>query len=463
MRRKVWLGRRGCYGDRREQAEVNRAGSFAVTGAFAALGVLLPVCSAQTAPAASHGRNYDEAKVGAYALPDPLVGKDGRRVTDPDSWSAARRDEILGDFRDLMYGRTPALPVKLRSEAVDIRKDAVDGLATRTLVTLRFFDDPEAPSINLMLYVPNEASKPVPVFLGLSFYGNASVEDDPSIPLAQGWMRPHRTAGVVENNRAAEGLRGISAARWPLAAILRRGYGMATFDSGDVEPDHIEGWRDGIRGYALKLAGRTERATDEWGALGAWAWGLSRALDYLETRADVDARRTAVFGHSRFGKAALWAGAQDERFALVVSNNSGEGGASLARRNFGENIAYSIAHASWRYCEHFRDFIGRPSDLPFDQHMLLALIAPRPIYVASASDDLLADPKGEFLSAVHAEPVYRLHGRRGVDASEQPAPDQPVGRTIGYHLRTGGHDITAYDWEQFLGFADRHLKQPAPR
>jgi hypothetical protein len=298
------------------------------------------------------------------------------------------------------------------------------------------------------------------VFLGLSFYGNASVESDPSIPLPQGWMRPTRSSAVV-NNRATESLRGMSADRWPLALILKRGYGVATFYYGDMEPDHIEGWRDGIRGYALKLAGRTERAADEWGALGAWAWGLSRALDYLETNPAVDARRVAVFGHSRLGKTALWAGAQDQRFAMVISNDSGEGGASLARRNFGENIAYSIAHASWRYCDRFRDYIGRAGELPFDQHMLLALIAPRPIYISSATEDGLADPKGEFLSAVHAEPVYRLFGKRGVDTSRWPPPDQPVGQSIGYHLRTGPHAITTYDWEQFLDRADGHLKKPA--
>ena len=267
----------------------------------------------------------------------------------------------------------------------------------------------------------------------------------------------------MASNRAAESLRGIDAKRWPVALALMRGYGVATFYYGDVEPDHIEGWRDGIRGYALKLAGRTERAPDEWGALGAWAWGLSRALDYLETNPAVDAHRVVVFGHSRQGKAALWAGAQDQRFALVVSNNSGEGGASLARRDFGENIACSIDHASWRYCNRFRDYIDRASDLPFDQHMLLALVAPRPIYISSATEDLLADPKGEFLSAVHVEPVYRLFGQRGVNTSQWPPPDIVVGHTVGYHRRTGKHDITLFDWEQFLEFADRHLKKSAPR
>lgn len=410
----------------------------------------------QAGGSASHGRNYEEAKVGPYSLPDPLLGKDGRRVTERQTWTATRRGEILRDFRDLMYGHTPALPIALRAEVLATRTDACGGLATRSIVRLRFFDDPAAPHIDLMLYVPNAARKPVPVMLGLSFNGNASVEKDPAIPLPQGWMRPTQSGAVVEN-RATEALRGMSASRWPIPLALRRGYGVATFYYGEMEPDHIEGWRDGIRGYALKRAGRTERAPDEWGALGAWAWGLSRALDYLETQPAVDARRVVVFGHSRLGKTALWAGVQDERFALAISNNSGEGGASLARRDFGENIAYSIAHASWRYCDRFRDYIGRANDLPFDQHMLLALLAPRPVYIASATEDLLSDPKGEFLSAVHAEPIYRLFGLRGVGTSQWPPPDTPIGDRIGYHLRTGQHDLTAYDWKQFLDFADRHL------
>jgi hypothetical protein len=297
------------------------------------------------------------------------------------------------------------------------------------------------------------------MFLGLSFTGNASIEDDPAIPLPTGWMRPQ--AGAVAGNRATEALRGTGAASWPIKLAIERGYGVATFYYGDVEPDHLEGWRDGIRGYALKLAGRTERGPREWGALGAWAWGLSRAMDYLETVPGVNAKQVVVLGHSRLGKTALWAGAQDERFAIVISNNSGEGGAALARRNFGENIACSIDHASWRYCDQFRDYVDREDDLPFDQHMLLGLIAPRPVYVASATKDLLADPKGEFLTAVHAEPIYRLFGLRGVDASTwPPQPDRPIGDSIGYHLRTGDHAITKYDWEQYLDFADRHFKRP---
>lgn len=423
----------------------------------AGLAFLFAAQSGLLAQNTSHGRNYDESKVRAFTLPDPLLAKDSRRVTSPGDWERQRRPEILRDFRDLMYGHTPELPVRLRSKTISTRDDAVDGLATRTIVELRFFDDGNTPHIDLMLYTPNDASGPVPVFLGLSFSGNASIEADPAIPLPKGWLRDSTSSSAVVDNRATEALRGINSGRWPIAMALRRGYGVATLYYGDVEPDHIEGWRDGIRGYALELSGRDGHRPDEWGALGAWAWGLSRALDYLETNPAIDAKRVVVFGHSRLGKAALWAGAQDRRFAIVISNNSGEGGASLARRNFGENIAYSIAHASWRYCDRFRDYIDREDELPFDQHMLIGLIAPRPVYIASATEDLLADPKGEFVTAVNAESVYRLFGKRGLGTTEWPAPDTPIGDTVGYHLRTGPHDVTTYDWDRYLDFADRHL------
>jgi hypothetical protein len=402
--------------------------------------------------------NEDESKVGAYTLPDALLCDDGSRVKDVQAWQTKRRGEILQSFATHMYGVTPGPPPRVRAEVTARRADAVDGLATRTLITLRLFDDPAAPRIHLMLYVPSSVAKPPPVFLGLNYWGNASVEADPDIPLSDRWMRPSAEVGIV-NNRATEATRGVHAARWPLALALKRGFAVATFFYGDIEEDHAEGWRNGLRGYLTKKEGRTAATPEEWGALGAWGWGLSRALDYLETNPEVDASRVAVFGHSRHGKAALWAGAQDERFALVISNDSGEGGASLARRNFGETIAYSIEHAAHRYCERFREFVERANELPFDQHMLLALVAPRPLYIASATEDSLADPRGEFLSAVHAAPVYGLFGHQGLGTAELPTPDRSIGHRIGYHVRTGKHDITAYDWGQYLNFADRHFTQ----
>ncbi len=401
--------------------------------------------------------NTDEAKVGDYVLPELLRCGSGQTVNKVDAWRKIRRPEILDAFSAQVYGRTPKIPVHLRAEVTATCTNAVGGLATRTLITLHLFDNPAAPKIQLMLYVPNAARKPVPVFLGLNYFGLASLEADPALPLTEQWMRDDATKGII-NHRATEATRGSHATRWPLELALRRGYGVATYYYGDLEPDHAEGWRAGLRGYLQKQAGRTEAAPDEWGAIGVWAWGLSRAMDYLATNPAVDAKRVVVFGHSRHGKTALWAGAQDERFAAVISNNSGEGGAALARRDFGETIADSVRAFGFWYCENYRRYAGHAAELPVDQHMLLALSAPRPLYVASATEDLWADPRGEFLSAVHAAPAYRLFGLEGLGTSEMPPPEHPVGQRIGYHLRTGKHDITAYDWEQYLNFADRELK-----
>lgn len=419
---------------------------------------LMLVAAGATQAAQPSERNIDESKVGNYTLPELLVTQDGQRVAGVSLWQAVRRGELLAGFAASTYGRTPILPVKLRSTILATKRDAVEGLATRTLVEIRFFADPAAPKITLMLYVPNAARAPAPVLVGLNYFGLASVEADPALPLTDQWMRPVKEMGIV-NNRATEATRGSQASRWPLALALRRGYAVATYFYGDLEPDHPDGWRDGLRGYLLRKEGRAARGPDEWGAIGVWAWGLSRAREYLATLPALDARRITVFGHSRHGKTALWAGAQDENFAAVISNDSGEGGASLGRRDFGERVADSVRVNSYWYCENYRSWVGRASARPVDQHMLLALSAPRPLYVASATLDLGADPRGEFLAAVHAAPAYALFGYNGLGTEEWPPPDTPIGHRIGYHLRTGAHDITAYDWERFIAFLDRELPE----
>lgn len=423
----------------------------------ASLALVLTLASVLPAAQPSE-RNIDESKVLPYTLPEMLLTRDGRQVANAEVWRQVRRGELLEDFARTTYGRTPKLDFRLRSRVVATRRDAVDGLATRTLVELGFFDDPAAPKLTLMVYVPNAARGRVPALVGLNYYGLACVEPDPALPLTDRWMRPTKEMGIV-NNRATEATRGIHASRWPLAVALRRGYAVATYYYGDLEPDHPEGWRDGLRGYLLRREGREVRGPEEWGAIGVWAWGLSRAREYLAGLPGIDPQRIAVFGHSRHGKTALWAGAQDEAFAAVISNNSGEGGASLGRRNFGERIADSVRVNIFWYCENYRGYAGREAERPVDQHMLIALAAPRPVYVASATLDHGADPRGEYLAAYHAGRAYSLFGHKGVGPEASPPPDTPVGHRIGYHLRTGPHDITAYDWARYLDFLDREWRE----
>ena len=400
--------------------------------------------------------NYDESKVGSYTLPDPLVCADGTKVTDASTWRAKRRPEVLELFRANMHGRSPARPAEMKFEVTSVDKQALGGKATRKEITVRFGPESDAPPMRLLLYVPNAAPKPVPAFIGVNFEGNHTIAADPAITLTDQWMWDNKTK-TESLKRPGEETRGKSIGRWALDKAFARGYAVATIPRADIEPDYAEGWRHGIRGYFLKKSGHTEFAPDDWGAIGAWAWGLSRALDYFETDSDIDAKHVVVMGHSRMGKTALWAGAQDERFAIVISNDSGEGGAALARRWFGETTAVINKVFPHWFCANFKQFSGNESKLPMDQHELVALSAPRPVYVASAEEDRWADPRGEFLSAKNAGPVYRLFGKEGVGVDEMPAVNHPVGDTIGYHIRTGKHDVTEYDWEQYLRFADRHF------
>jgi hypothetical protein len=393
--------------------------------------------------------NYDENKVPPYTLPDPLLLANGQRVADAATWRDVRRAEILGLFEQSMYGKAPGRPeamtFQLRSSA-----DALDGKALRKEVRIRFTAGPAGPKMDLLLYLPKPAAKPVPVFLGLNFEGNHTVSLDPGITIPD-----ERDRGAPEKPR------GNQRSRWPVEMILARGYGLATAWYFDIEPDRPDGWRQGVRG-ALLPPGQSEPDPEAWGAVAAWAWGLSRAMDYLQTDSDVDARHVAVLGHSRLGKTALWAGARDARFALVISNDSGCGGASLARRRIGETPARMNQSFPHWFNASYKRFGQRVDELPVDQHMLLALVAPRPVYVASAEEDRWADPRGEFLSAKGADAVYRLLGSEGLAADAMPAVEFPIESTIGYHIRHGKHEVTDYDWQRYLEFADRHLLHRPP-
>jgi len=401
--------------------------------------------------------NYDESKIPAYTLPDPLVMPDGKPVRSTRQWRNKQRPHLLESFEREVFGRPPSGKVKTRFEVKSVEKNALNGKATRKEVAIHVSRNGVEQRMDLMIYLPNDVKGPVPLFLGLNFYGNHTIHPDPGITLSTNWMRSNPEKGVV-NNRATEKSRGTSANRWPVEMILGRGYGLATIYYGDISFDDSKiGLPNGVhRLFADQVSPEPEG--DQWGAIGAWAWGLSRAMDYLERDKEIDAKRVAVMGHSRLGKTALWAGAQDERFALVISNNSGCGGAALSRRRYGETVwRINTAFPHW-FCGNFKKYNDNEDELPIDQHTLIALIAPRPVYVASAEEDRWADPRGEFLSAKHAEPVYALFNKPGLGVNEMPAIHHPVGDFIGYHIRAGKHDVTAFDWEQYLSFADRHFK-----
>lgn len=399
--------------------------------------------------------NYDESKVPRYTLPDPLVCLDGTGVTDLSTWEEKRRPEILELFQDQVYGRTPDDAVEASYSTVE-SGDALGGLAIRKQVEITLRRAGREVKVGVLIYLPETAEGPVPAFLGLNFAGNHTVSDDPAIILNTNWMRPNERAGIVDN-RATEASRGTASSRWATEDIVKGGYALVTAYYGDIDPDFDDGFENGVHPL-FDMPGRDSRPGDAWGSIGAWAWGLSRILDYLETDPAVDAGRVVVMGHSRLGKTSLWAGAQDRRFAMVISNNSGCGGAALSMRAFGETVGSINRYFTHWFCDNFSRYNENEAALPVDQHMLLALAAPRPVYVASAEEDQWADPRGEFLALKNAAPVYRLlTGDTFVD--EMPAVNEPVIGRMGYHVRSGVHAVTEFDWEQYIRWADMFLKK----
>ena len=379
--------------------------------------------------------NYDEAAVPPYTLPDPLHGRGGR-VRSREEW-AGRREELIELFRVHVYGRSPGRPERLRFELSHEDPRAMGGMATLKRITVISGQGDREHRFALTLFLPNSARSPVGLFLLLN-------------------NRPATNADPTRKERSGF---------WPAEEVIERGHAIASLQVSDLAPDDAARFREGVIAL-FEGSGSGERRGDAWGALAAWAWGASRALDYFETDSRIDPKRVAIVGHSRGGKAALWAGAEDPRFALVIANESGEGGAALTRRIYGETLArITKAFPHW-FAGNYRGFAGRESTLPVDQHMLLALIAPRALYVASADEDLWADPRGEFLSLAHASPVFALWGDEPIAPGDMPPLETPlVSGRRGYHVRRGTHNLTPYDWQRFMDFADRirdSTRQPPP-
>ncbi|MBV9867266.1 MAG: hypothetical protein JO316_18070 [Abitibacteriaceae bacterium] len=370
-------------------------------------------------------------KVGAAEapLPDVLTMQNGVKVTSAAMWQQQRRPEVLELFRKNVYGRAPVeRPANLKFEIESITPDMMEGKATRKQVRISFSGPGGAGAIHLLLFVPNHAPQPVPCFLLIC----------------------NRTSDNIDLTRA------VKSPFWPAEALVARGYAAAAFHVSDADPDQDDGFKNGVHGIFDKPG--VPRPPDAWGTIAAWSWGASRVMDYLQTDTSLDAKRVAVVGHSRGGKAALWAGAQDERFALVISNESGSTGAAIARGKHGETIKDINQHFPHWFCQNYKSYNGREQDLPVDQHMLAALIAPRLLYIASATEDTWSDPPAEFRAGVEAGPVYKLFGLTGLSAATMPKPDSPVqDGHIGYHVRTGKHNLTAYDWDCFMNFADKHF------
>jgi hypothetical protein len=345
------------------------------------------------------------------------------KVSDFSTWINIRRPEILELFRENVFGRIPETPYKKSFKVINVDKNAMNGTATFKQVDITISTATKSLVIHLSIYTPNNATKPVPLFLLMDNW-----TDENQVP---SWKKPDEF--------------------WPVKEAIERGYGMAEFGSSDVDPDNFDNFKNGIHG----ILDKTPRPDDAWGTLAAWAWGASRCLDYLLIDKDVAGDKVAVVGFSRGGKSVLWAGAEDQRFAMVISNESGAGGSALARRRFGETVArLNSAFPHW-FCSNYKKFSDNEESMPVDMHMLLALIAPRALYIDCASEDLWGDPRGSYLSLYNALPVFNLTGTKAIISETMPSLNsQVISGKVGFHIRDGAHNMLLKDWNWFMDFAD---------
>lgn len=406
--------------------------------------------------------NYTEAKAGTYKLPDPLRLNNGQPVRDVKTWVQKRRPEIRKLIEEHWYGRAPGRPKQMSFEVVEQGTPALGGKAVRRQVAIYFTGDRTGPRMDLLVYVPSSAKGPVPLFLNMSFVANNLAVTDPDVRVGRRWDAQSRTQVAAVPRQPAAGAAG-GAARpaprgLPVEEFVDSGIAVATFNKDDVAPDFVGSEGLGVKALYLK-PGQTKPESDEWGAIAAWAWGASRALDYLETDKSVDSKRVAIHGVSRLGKTALWAGAADERFAMVIASCSGEGGAAIARRNYGETLAHMAAPTRYPYqfAGNYARYAGKVDEWPVDANLLLAMIAPRPLLLQTGNTDKWSDPYGEFLAAVAVEDVYKLFGKKGLGTTQFPQAGQAIFHDVGYLMHDGGHGTVPSDFGEYVKFMKMHL------
>jgi hypothetical protein len=379
----------------------------------------------------------------------------GSKVTSPDQWIRERRPELQALFAHYMYGKIPAAPKDFKARVIGQYADFLDGKATLKLITLEIGAAP-APRIDLILIVPTQRLTPTPVFLTMNFCGNQALIADPRVPLAQTWMG-NGCPGCV-NQRATEAARGAQSIDWPIEEIVKRGYALASFYSGDVDSDRGD-VSQGLYAW-LAQGDPSKNEPAHRGTIAAWAWGFQRCVDYLVSDPDIDAARIAALGHSRNGKTALLAAAFDERIAMAFPHQAGCGGSAPSRGKTGESVkAINDRFPHWFNAE-FKKFNDTVEQLPFDQNALVALCAPRPVLFSAAVGDQWANPAGQLQVLQAADPVYRFLGYEGLMATQMPPPGELINSRLGYYIREGKHSTTAADWKVFMDFADKHFKTP---
>ncbi|RPI90081.1 MAG: acetylxylan esterase [Planctomycetaceae bacterium] len=417
------------------------------------LGALSMISSVQTPTAASEPFPPVSALKANPSLPDPLTAFDGTRIATAQQWRDSRRPELIRLFQHYMYGKPPAVPTNLKATVEFEDRRLFGGKATLRLVTLEF-GPAGTPAMHLLVAIPNRRSGRVAAFVGLNFCGNHAVLDHPQIPLPTVWL-PGNCPGCKDNRATDEG-RGKQQDVWAIEQSIDRGYAVATCYTGDIDPDQPD-FSDGVHPHFL-APGETAPGPNDWGTIAAWAWGLQRAVDYLVSAPEIDTKRIAAVGHSRLGKTALLAGATDERIALVIPHQAGCGGTAPSRHKVGESVKQINDRFPHWFCDEFTKFNDDVDRLPFDQHCLVAVCAPRPVLFTNAVEDSWADPEGQFRVLEAAAPVYKLLGVDGLGTSEYPAPGKLVNSRLGYFIREGTHSMTSGDWKVFLDFADTWMK-----